>query len=171
MVDNALPSKRNVTALEEAEYEEDEGDSFAKHSMLQCKPDRHIDPTIARADHSALDKMRTYRPRILVHGSPGMGQAWLGPAILHHLEGFHVQTLDLGTLMGDSSRVSTPRCHLFETRTDGVDGRVRPGAAICRGQATSALRHLHPVSFAMGFCYFRYCPKHYSSFTRWNPIE
>jgi SpoVK/Ycf46/Vps4 family AAA+-type ATPase len=33
-----------------------------------------------------------------------MGQAWLGPAILHHLEGFHVQSLDLGTLMGDSAR-------------------------------------------------------------------
>jgi SpoVK/Ycf46/Vps4 family AAA+-type ATPase len=52
----------------------------------------------------ALDKMRTYRPRILVHGQPGMGQAWLGPAILHHLEGFHVQSLDLATLMGDSTR-------------------------------------------------------------------
>lgn len=33
-----------------------------------------------------------------------MGQAWLGPAILHHLAGFHVQSLDLGTLMGDSAR-------------------------------------------------------------------
>jgi SpoVK/Ycf46/Vps4 family AAA+-type ATPase len=33
-----------------------------------------------------------------------MGQAWLGPAILHYLEGFHVQSLDLGTLMGDSAR-------------------------------------------------------------------
>ena len=48
--------------------------------------------------------MRTYRPRILIHGPQGMGQAWLGPAILHHLEGFHVQSLDLGTLMGDSTR-------------------------------------------------------------------
>ena len=48
--------------------------------------------------------MRTYRPRILIHGPAGMGQAWLGPAILHHLEGFHVQSLDLGTLMGDSAR-------------------------------------------------------------------
>jgi hypothetical protein len=36
IVNNALPSKRNVSALEEAEYEEEEGDSFAKHSMLQC---------------------------------------------------------------------------------------------------------------------------------------
>ena len=36
VVDHALPSKKNVTALEEAEYEEEDGDSFAKHSMLQC---------------------------------------------------------------------------------------------------------------------------------------
>ena len=37
IVNNALPSKRNVSALEEAEFEEEEGDSFAKHSMLQCR--------------------------------------------------------------------------------------------------------------------------------------
>jgi hypothetical protein len=36
VVNDALPSKRNVSALEEAEFEEEEGDSFAKHSMLQC---------------------------------------------------------------------------------------------------------------------------------------
>jgi len=35
-----------------------------------------------------------------------MGQKYLGAAVLHHLEGFHVQTLDLGTLMGDSTKVS-----------------------------------------------------------------
>jgi hypothetical protein len=40
IVNNALPSKRNVSALEEAEYEEEEGDSFAKHSMLQCTSTR-----------------------------------------------------------------------------------------------------------------------------------
>jgi hypothetical protein len=37
VIDDALPSKKNVSALEEAEFEEEEGDSFAKHSMLQCK--------------------------------------------------------------------------------------------------------------------------------------
>lgn len=38
-----------------------------------------------------------------------MGQNHLGPAVLHHLEGFHVQTFDLGTLLGDSTRVRVPR--------------------------------------------------------------
>lgn len=53
-----------------------------------------------------LDTLRVYRPRVLVHGEPGMGQGYLGSAALHHLEGFHVQSLDLGTLMSDSTRVS-----------------------------------------------------------------
>lgn len=34
-----------------------------------------------------------------------MGQTYLGPAILHHLEGFHVQNFDLGILLSDSTRV------------------------------------------------------------------
>lgn len=34
-----------------------------------------------------------------------MGQTFVAAAILHHLEGYHVQTLDLGTLLGDSVRV------------------------------------------------------------------
>ncbi|WVQ94294.1 hypothetical protein IAU59_001373 [Kwoniella sp. CBS 9459] len=86
-LDHVLPPRKHATALEEAEYEEEDGDSFEKHMMLQ-----------------SLDKLRTFRPRILVHGEAGMGQTYLGPAILHHLEGFHVQSFDLGTLMGDSTR-------------------------------------------------------------------
>ncbi|KAK8844545.1 hypothetical protein IAR55_006392 [Kwoniella newhampshirensis] len=86
-IDHVLPPKKHVTALEEAEYEDEDGDSFEKHMMLQ-----------------SLDKLRTFRPRILVHGQPGLGQAFLGPAVLHHLEGFHVQNFDLGALMGDSTR-------------------------------------------------------------------
>jgi len=31
---------------------------------------------------------------------------YIGVATLHHLEGYDTQTLDLGTLMGDSTRVS-----------------------------------------------------------------
>jgi hypothetical protein len=35
-----------------------------------------------------------------------MGQAYIGAAALHHLEGYHMQSLELGTLMSDSTRVS-----------------------------------------------------------------
>lgn len=53
-----------------------------------------------------METLRVYRPRLVLHGPPGMGQGYIGAAALHHLEGYHVQTLDMGTLMGDSTRVS-----------------------------------------------------------------
>ena len=34
-----------------------------------------------------------------------MGQTFVAAAIIHHLEGYHIQTLDLGSLLGDSARV------------------------------------------------------------------
>lgn len=57
--------------------------------------------------YTAMERLRVYRPRVVLYGSPGMGQIFVAAAILHHLEGYHVQTLDLGTLLGDSARV----CH------------------------------------------------------------
>jgi ATPase family AAA domain-containing protein 2 len=53
-----------------------------------------------------METLRLHRPRILIHGPPGMGQTYLGAAALHHLEGFHIQSLDLGSLLSDSTRVS-----------------------------------------------------------------
>ena len=53
-----------------------------------------------------MESLRVYRPRVVLYGEPGMGQSYIGPAVLHHLEGYHVQTLDLGSLLGDSTRVS-----------------------------------------------------------------
>ncbi|KAL7420143.1 TAT-binding protein-like protein 7, AAA ATPase [Cryptotrichosporon argae] len=94
----ALPENKKRSALEEAEWEEDDG-RFENEVMLQT-----------------LDKMRTFRPRVLVHGNAGMGQNYLGPAILHHLEGFHVQSLDLATLLGDSTR--TPEAALVQLFTE-----------------------------------------------------
>lgn len=35
-----------------------------------------------------------------------MGQRLLGSALLHHLEGYHVQSLDIGNLLGNSDGVS-----------------------------------------------------------------
>jgi SpoVK/Ycf46/Vps4 family AAA+-type ATPase len=55
-----------------------------------------------------MENMRVYRPRILLHGPVGMGQNYVGPAALHYLDTFHVQSLDLGTLLSDSTRVCTP---------------------------------------------------------------
>lgn len=52
-----------------------------------------------------METLRVYRPRVIIHGPAEMGQGYIGSAALHHLEGYHIQTLDLGTLMGDSTRV------------------------------------------------------------------
>lgn len=47
---------------------------------------------------------------MIIHGDPGMGQGYVGAAVLHHLEGYHVQTLDLATLVSDSSRTMEAAC-------------------------------------------------------------
>lgn len=52
----------------------------------------------------AMETLRVYRPRIILHGAPGMGQAYVSAAALHHLEGYNIQNLELGTLLGDSTR-------------------------------------------------------------------
>ena len=57
----------------------------------------------------SMETLRVYRPRVALHGPVGMGQAYIAAAALHHLEGYHIQSLDLGSLLSDSTRVSTPR--------------------------------------------------------------
>lgn len=53
-----------------------------------------------------MEKLRVYRPRVVIHGPVGMGQGYIGAGALHHLEGFNIQSLELGTLLSDSTRVS-----------------------------------------------------------------
>lgn len=88
-VDNYIPRKKKMTQLEEA--------------MLEDFDD--ADGGFARIEATReFQTSRVFRPRLLVHGSPGMGQQYLGAAILHHLEGYHIQSFDLGTLFSDSTR-------------------------------------------------------------------
>lgn len=93
LVDQAIPRKRNVTALEEAMYDDREDeDGFARENMA-----RHFESS------------RIFRPRLLVRGEQGNGQQYLGAALLSKLEGLHVQNFDMPTLMKDSTRVSKSR--------------------------------------------------------------
>lgn len=64
-----------------------------------------------------METLRVYRPRVLLHGPVGMGQGYVAAAALHHLEGYHIQSLDLGSLMGDATRVCFILCALFESET------------------------------------------------------
>jgi hypothetical protein len=86
VLDNILPRPKKTTALEEAMYEpyEDADHGFGREAM-----------------HQEFERSRIFRPRLLICGVPGMGQNYLASAILHHLEGVHVQPMDLATLLGD----------------------------------------------------------------------
>jgi SpoVK/Ycf46/Vps4 family AAA+-type ATPase len=89
-LNDILPRKKNLTALEEAMYEQpDDADhGFGREQM-----------------GTEFERSRIFRPRLLIAGKPGMGQTYLASAILNHLEGVHVQNFDIATLLGDG-RVS-----------------------------------------------------------------
>ncbi|KAL5530834.1 YTA7 [Sanghuangporus sanghuang] len=88
VLEKAIPVGKKRTALEEAEWEDEDDEGALEREILMQK----------------METLRVYRPRVVLHGEPGLGQSYIGSAALHHLEGFHVQTLDLGSLMGDSTR-------------------------------------------------------------------
>ena len=85
-----LPQKKPLTALEEAQYEDAEGDRGMRTERMQQE----------------FERSRIFRPRLLIKGVPGMGQQYLAAALLNHFEGFHVQAFDLPTLLSDSTRSS-----------------------------------------------------------------
>jgi SpoVK/Ycf46/Vps4 family AAA+-type ATPase len=89
-IDEAIPRKRKATALEEAMYDDrDDEYGFQKETMQRD-----------------FEASRIFRPRLLIKGAHGMGQQYLGAALLSKFEGLHVQNFDLPTLLKDSTRVS-----------------------------------------------------------------
>lgn len=90
ILDGLIPIKKKTTALQEAMYEQYDDDDlgFQRETMQQD-----------------FERSRVFRPRLLVCGEPGMGQQYLGGAILNHFEGLHVQSFDLPTIYSESSRV------------------------------------------------------------------
>nr|VWP00373.1 Threonine dehydratase (EC (Threonine deaminase) [Ganoderma boninense] len=89
VVGNVLPLSKKRTALEEAEWEDVGGSEGALERELMMQ---------------SMETLRVYRPRVALHGPVGMGQSYIAAAALHHLEGYHVQSLDLGSLLADSTR-------------------------------------------------------------------
>jgi len=98
-LDKLVPRVKKLSVLEEAQFidptENDEDGGFGKHELLK-----------------RLESTRVHRPRMLIAGDPGNGQSYLGSAVLNHLEGFNVQSLDLGALFGDSTR--TPETTIIQ---------------------------------------------------------
>lgn len=91
IVDGLIPIKKKMTALQEALYEQydDDDHGFGRETMQQ-----------------EFEKSRVFRPRLLIGGEHGMGQAYLGGGLLNHFEGLHVQSFDLPTIYNDSARVT-----------------------------------------------------------------
>lgn len=89
-IDNALPSDKPLSSLEEA---------------------RHVDLTARLPDGGfrqqqllrQLQEARVYKPRFIVGGSENQGSHYVCAALLHHLEGFNIQTLDFAKLYGDAT--------------------------------------------------------------------
>jgi SpoVK/Ycf46/Vps4 family AAA+-type ATPase len=90
IVDGLIPIKKKTTALQEAMFEqyEDDDHGFGRETL-----------------QAEFEKARVFRPRLLIGGEPGMGQAYLGGALLNHFEGLHVQSFDLPMIFSDASRV------------------------------------------------------------------
>lgn len=111
-MDELLPSKKRPTVLEEAEWEDENDDgTFARELLTQCEYCSCIvllfSGDIAEYfPFTAFETLRVYRPRLLIYGQKGLGQRAIGSALLHRLEGYHVQNLDITELMGQSTAVS-----------------------------------------------------------------
>lgn len=65
---------------------------------------------------SSLYERPVLRPRLLVCGRPGLGQAQLGPALLHFLEGCPVHAIDMPSLHTNSSSRSPEEALVIAVR-------------------------------------------------------
>ncbi|KAG9066437.1 ATPase AAA domain-containing protein 2B [Linnemannia hyalina] len=95
-VDRLFPTKAKTSGTS-AINEEEDADDAAFQAM----------------GYRSFEKLKTFRPRVIISGSRGMGQRYLGPALLHHLEGCTVQQFDLAALMSESSRTPEAACVQF----------------------------------------------------------
>src|SRR5687768_2473960 len=78
-IEKVMPIEKKLSALEEAEFEDEGGEEGAlEREMLS----------------QSMQTLRVYRPRVVIHGPVGMGQGYIGAAALHHLEGYHIQSLE-----------------------------------------------------------------------------
>ncbi|KAJ4384200.1 TAT-binding protein-like protein 7, AAA ATPase [Didymella sp. IMI 355093] len=87
-INELIPRRKVLTALEEAEYDDREDEKgFERENTMRN-----------------FESSRIFRPRLLITGLQGMGQQYLGAALLSKIEGLHVQSFDLPTILEDSTR-------------------------------------------------------------------
>lgn len=95
-----LKGAKKRTLLDEAMYLDptihDEDGGFARQELLKN-----------------LENSRVCKPSLLICGDAGNGQQYIGAAVLNHLEGFQVQSLDMGKIFEDSTR--SPELAIIQT--------------------------------------------------------
>ncbi|PKI83929.1 hypothetical protein MVES_001879 [Malassezia vespertilionis] len=94
-----LPPKLMRSALEEAMWEVDP-DAGAP-SLATETPAGALERELLQ---ESFEKSRVYRPRLVLHGAAGMGQIQVAQGLVHAMEGVHVQTITVSTLLGDSTQ-------------------------------------------------------------------
>ena len=99
-IDELIPRRKKLTALEEAEYDDrDDEKGFEREATMRN-----------------FESSRIFRPRLLITGLQGMGQQYLGAALLNKIEGLHVQSFDLPTILEDPTR--TPEAAITQLFTE-----------------------------------------------------
>jgi SpoVK/Ycf46/Vps4 family AAA+-type ATPase len=99
-IEELIPRRKKLTALEEAEYDDREDEKgFERDATLRN-----------------FERGRVFRPRLLIQGLQGMGQQYLGAALLNRIEGLHVQSFDLPTILEDPTR--TPEAAITQMFTE-----------------------------------------------------
>lgn len=99
-IDELIPRRKKLSALEEAEFDDREDEKgFEREATMRN-----------------FESSRIFRPRLLISGLQGMGQQYLGAALLNKIEGLHVQSFDLPTILEDSTR--TPEAAITQLFTE-----------------------------------------------------
>lgn len=100
VIDELVPRRKKLSALEEAEYDDrDDPNGFEREMTIR-----------------QFESGRIFRPRLLISGLQGMGQQYLGAALLNKIEGLHVQSFDLPTILEDPAR--TPEAAIAQLFTE-----------------------------------------------------
>ncbi|KAL8181716.1 UNVERIFIED_CONTAM: ATPase AAA domain-containing protein 2 [Gekko kuhli] len=91
-------------------YSDEEGPLVFEAEHCQKTSDNQKENTL-NFNRSAYHQPTSYRPRLLITGKPGFGQAsHLAPAVIHALEKFTVYTLDLSVLFGVGAETPEEKC-------------------------------------------------------------
>lgn len=95
----SVGNRKKLTTLDEAMYLDptvkDHDGGFSKQELLKN-----------------LENSRICKPHLLICGNQGSGQQYISAAILNYLEGFQVQSLDMGNMFGDPTR--TPELSIVQ---------------------------------------------------------